>query len=240
MAAAAAKAGRQVMVGLKKMFFPANEKAKELIDRDDFGPVELIRFEYPQYVPTLDEFAAYDGGESNKVVSFLDHLCHPASLLIFLAGMPDTLYYERSPGGGGIATLTYKSGVVASLAFPYGAGWNRGMERTVVTSAAQHRVVVENNIRVYLDRAPELDYGASPDYFACGDEGASTMWEPEFSLGNLYNKGLFLLGYYGEINEFASAIIDDHPLGKGTLDHARQVTRLFEAFKEGPGKKIEL
>jgi hypothetical protein len=56
----------------------------------------------------------------------------------------------------------------------------------------------------------------------------------------LYNKGLFLLGYFGEVNEFASAILENRPLAKGHLDHAWQATRIFEAFFEGPGKVIKL
>jgi len=33
------------------------------------------------------------------------------------------------------------------------------------------------------------------------------VWEPEFSLGQLYNKDLFLLGYTQEIDEFARSIL---------------------------------
>jgi predicted dehydrogenase len=68
----------------------------------------------------------------------------------------------------------------------------------------------------------------------------TAVWEPEFSLGQLYNKGLFLLGYYGEINEFARSILESRTPRKATLTHAIQVTRLFEAFAEGPGREIAL
>ena len=64
------------------------------------------------------------------------------------------------------------------------------------------------------------------------------MWEPEFSLGQLYNKGLFLLGYYQEIQEFAAALLEKRPMKKGTLEQAWQVTRIFEAFAEGCGKRL--
>lgn len=37
-----------------------------------------------------------------SVISFLDHLCHPISLLMYLAGMPDSFSYERSRYGAGI------------------------------------------------------------------------------------------------------------------------------------------
>ena len=66
------------------------------------------------------------------------------------------------------------------------------------------------------------------------------MWEPEFSLGQLYNKGLFLLGYWGEVEEFARSILDDRPPAKGTLRQAWQATRIFEAFGEGPERLVAL
>jgi predicted dehydrogenase len=238
---AAGQAGRKVMVGLKKMFFPANEKAKALISSDDFGTLSLAMLEYPQYVPTVEEFRAYlDDRVSNAARGFLDHLCHPASLLVFLMGMPEALSYERSASGAGVATCRYASGAVASLAFTHGAPQNRGMERTTLISDRGRRVVVENNVRVFYDRMVPLGYGNEPDYYQGAPEQVSTVWEPEFSLGQLYNKGLFLLGYYGEVNEFARAILEDRPLVKGTLTHAWQVTRLFEAFAAGPGKVTKL
>ena len=44
--------------------------------------------------------------------------------------------------------------------------------------------------------------------------------------------GLFLQGYYGEVNEFARSILENRPPKKGTLAQAWQVTRLFEAFAD--------
>ena len=51
---------------------------------------------------------------------------------------------------------------------------------------------------------------------------------------------LFLLGYWGEVNEFARSILKGRPVAKGTLAQAWQATRVFEAFAEGPGKVIAL
>ncbi len=65
-----------------------------------------------------------------------------------------------------------------------------------------------------------------PSCYGGGPAEASSAWEPEFSLGQLYNKGLFLLGYYNEVNEFARSILENRPPAKGTLEHAWQVTRL--------------
>ncbi len=241
LATVAERAGRNVMVGLKKMFFPANEKAKALMAHPDFGNPELVMLEYPQYVPTVAEFQAYLRDETrNAVVGFLDHLCHPASLLLYLLGMPETLSYQRSRRGAGIATFDYACGTVASLAFTYGAPNNRGMERTTIVGGTGHRIIVENNVRVYYDRMASLGYGDAPDYYQGDPDATTSVWEPEFSLGQLYNKGLFLLGYYGEIDEFARSILEARAPRKAALADAVQVTRLFEAFAQGPGREISL
>jgi predicted dehydrogenase len=238
---AAAAAGKTVMVGFKKMFFPANEKAKALLDSDAFGTPSLCMLQYPQYVPTEIELSRYAEGENvGGVVGFLDHLCHPVSLLIFLMGMPTTLYYERSAHGAGAAVFTYASGAVAQLALTHGSSPDGGMERTVFVSNEGCHITVENNTRVTLHRSVPKSYGASPDYYAGAPEETSATWEPEFSLGQLYNKGLFLLGYYGEVDEFARSILEKRPPVKAHLEHARQITRVFEAFAEGPGRVVQL
>jgi len=235
------KSGKNVAVGLKKMFFPANEKAKELMGSKGFGPTSLVQLQYPQSIPTVEEFDAYlRQGKSNHVRGFLDHVGHPASLMVYLLGMPTTLYYERAASGAGIATFRFASGAIASIAMPRGASSNGGMERTVIVSNSGKHITVDNNIRVTYHRLPGLQYGASPSFFAGTENEASATWEPEFSLGQLYNKGIFLLGYYNEINEFARSILDRRPVAKGTLEQAWQVTRIFEAFAEGPGKVIDL
>ena len=91
-----------------------------------------------------------------------------------------------------------------------------------------------------LHRTPPLGYGDVPSFYTGMTDQASAVWEPEFSLGQLYNKGLFLLGYYNEINEFARSILEERPVRKATLEHAWQSTRIFEAFAEGPGRQITL
>lgn len=239
---ASQRTGKQVMVGLKKMFFPANERAKTLAEAEDFGRLSLAMLQYPLYLPTLEEFDRYlrQGEKVDAVVSFLDHLCHPAALLVYLLGMPQTLSYQRAANGAGTATFTFQSGAVSSLALTRGAAIDGGLERTTLISDSGKHIVVDNNLRVSYHRNPPLGYGDVPSFYTGAPDETTAVWEPEFSLGQLYNKGLFLLGYYGEVNEFARAILEDRPLAKGTLDQAWQVTRIFEAFAEGAGRSISL
>jgi len=237
MRTAAKASGKQVAVGFKKMFMPANEKAKELMALPDFGTPTLLTLQYPQGLPTADELRRYLAGERvGSAVSFLDHLCHPGSLLLHLAGMPRTLSYEKSPNGGGVATFTFATGLVASLALTGGAANNGGMERTMIVSDRGRHILVEDNLRVsYHRNPPALRYGESPSFYTGGVDEVIASWQPEHSLGQLYNKGLFVLGYFRELEEFCRAILEGRAFTKGTLDDAWNVTRLFECFARGPG-----
>lgn len=238
--------GKKMVCGMKKMFFTANEKAKELMSDESFGKTVLTMLQYPQKIPTVDEFKRYmiDRERVHPCISFLDHLCHPIALLLLLMDMPKTLHYERAPSGTGMATFTYDDGAIASLALTGGQAKNGGMERTMIVSDSGRHIVVDNNIRLTYHQNPVPDpgtgYGSSPSFFTGPKESATATWEPEFSLGQLYNKGLFVLGYYGEVNEFARCILDERPPAKGTLQEAWNATRVFEAFAEGPGKTISL
>lgn len=240
---AACKYKRNVVVAFKKMFYPANEKAWELSHSEDFGNISLVLMQYPQAIPTVEEMRNYlvSNRYEESVEEFLDHLCHPASLMVYLLGFPSAMYYERSTSGCGVLTCSFESGAVASLALTHGASGNGGMERTTVVSDRGRHIVVENNVRVSCHRTPpNIGYGDTPSYFTGKTHEATAVWEPEFSLGQLYNKGLFLLGYYGEVNEFARSILENRAPAKGTLEQAWQVTRIFEKFMEGPQKLISL
>jgi len=126
--------GKIVVCGMKKMFFTANEKAKELMSDEAFGKPSLVMLQYPQRIPEVEEFRRYLEDEEwvKPCVSFLDHLVHPMSLLVYLMGMPKTLFYERAHTGSGMATFTYDGGVVASIALTGNAAKNGGMERTMI------------------------------------------------------------------------------------------------------------
>ncbi|MEK7474589.1 MAG: Gfo/Idh/MocA family oxidoreductase [Candidatus Coatesbacteria bacterium] len=242
MRAAAQAAGRHAMVGFKKMFVPANVKARELAADPAFGQVGIATFQYPMGVPTVDEIARYRAGDpgGRGVVGFLDHMCHPVSAMLYLLGWPRTLTYYRSSTGAGTATFEFPGGSLATITFAHGAGWNGGMERTQLVGTNGRTIVVENNMRLEMRRDPRLGYGDTPSFYAGNAGEVTSVWEPEFSLGQLYNKGLFLQGYWGELDEFARSILEGRAPNRAGLDHAWQATRIFEAFAAGPGHPIDL
>jgi predicted dehydrogenase len=235
---------KEVLIAFKKMFFPANEKAKQLSDEESFGGISMALLQYPQYVPTQQELTDYFD-KSNplwSVCSFLDHLCHPVSLLVYLMGTPESLNYMRGADGTGIINFSFADGAIASIALTHGSSNNGGMEHTQLFAKNHGKhITIENNIKLSLHQTPpDLHYGASPSFYTGTPENATAVWEPEFSLGQLYNKGLFLLGYYGEVEAFAQAVINKTRVPKAGLDDAIIITKIFESFVQGPNKMIKI
>jgi predicted dehydrogenase len=235
LAAAAEAAWRRVMVGLKKAFFPAIRKAKEITRRPEFGAISSISVRYPQSLPPAEQ-----RGDAKAMLGFLDHLCHPASILYTLGGAVTSLHYERSPVSGAVvATLRFAGGALGALHLAAGISGTSPLERVEVVGQGAN-VVVENGCRLTYyrpGRRGEGGYGRAGS-FAGEDEHAPLHWEPEFSLGQLYNSGLFLLGYAPEIIEFCQAALEDRPPVEGGLDAAFQVTALYEAFLQPEGQAI--
>ena len=66
------------------------------------------------------------------------------------------------------------------------------------------------------------------------------MWQPELSLGQLYNNNNFIQGYAQSVIAFAEAALGTAPLTRGTLEDAREVLKVFDALRAGPGRKIVL
>jgi predicted dehydrogenase len=167
---------------------------------------------------------------------------HPVSLLIYLMGTPETLFYTRTSNGAGVANFTFPGESVATISMTHGSATNGGMEHTQIFSknGGQH-IVIENNIRLRLHRTPPgIGYGDTPSYYQGTPGQVTAVWEPEFSLGQLYNKGLFLLGYYGEVEAFARAVLNNQRVPKAGLDDAITATKIFEAFAHGSNKVITL
>jgi len=204
--------GKKLAIGFKKMFSRANARTKQIIGTEAFGEVRSISLRYPQYIPTVEELNAEGPG---RRVWFLDHLCHPVSILQYLGGRIDTFCYTRSENGSGFALFSMTSGATAAIHFSFGQAKSSALERTEVTGDGTN-VIVENNTRVtYYRRVRDITfrtYGRASDFTGSVDD-AAVVWEPEFSLGNPYNKGLFVLGYYDEIHDFCDAVLNDREIG---------------------------
>lgn len=231
--------GKITMVGFKKAFTPANTYVKDIITGPEFGPVSCAYLRYPQAL--MDE-ATKQNPASGAYIGFLDHIVHPASLATHLFGPARRLLYRRSHGGAGWATIEFDGGVVVGLQFAVGMAATSFLERLEVIGEGAN-VTVDNGIKLTYYRPGghrgSGGYGVATHYMGDSDT-APIIWEPEFSLGQLYNKQLFLLGYAPEVIEFCRCILDNVSPTRGSLMHARQVMAIFEAFLGPEGEWIEV
>lgn len=222
-----------VLVGFKKCFFPAIVKAKEIIEKEEFGTPTSIYVRYPQSLPE----GQYKD-DPKKMLGFLDHIAHPGSIIVYLMGKIEHIYYERNQIGGTVTTMKFKSGAVGTLHLTAGQAGTSPLERLEVIGRGAN-VVVDNGVKITYYRPGSRGpggYGRATNYIG-DDSHAPIYWEPEFSLGQLYNKGLFLLGYAPEVIYFAECVLKNSPPQKCGLEDALEVTKLYEAYKR-PEREI--
>jgi predicted dehydrogenase len=227
---------RFVMTGLKKIFTPAMEKVKELIATEEFGTPSSISVRYPQSLP-----APEDRHNLKAMLGFLDHIYHPAAILHYLMGPITRFSHEwDSRSGASTAALRFDSGAIGNLHLAAGAAATSPLERVEVVGKGAN-VVVDNGVHLtYYRPSPMLPYGRAGSYVVDNDV-APLRWEPEFSLGQLYNKNLFYLGYAPEILHFCDSVLTNRPPSKGTLADSLAIMRLFEAYQAtSPGVVIDL
>jgi predicted dehydrogenase len=237
MTAAAEQAGRFFLVGFKKAFTPTATRAKEIIARPEFGGLTHLYCRYPQAIPTEAEKREW----GFPMLAFLDHIVHPASLMTYLAGPPRRLTYRRQASGGGFALIEFESGALGCLHLAAGQSFTGPLERLEVIGKNAN-LVVDNGVRLTYYRPGGRGpggYGGATDFMG-DDAGAPIFWEPEFSLGQLYNKQLFLLGYAPEVREFAECALSNTPPTRGGPAHTRQVMQIFEAFLPEEGGVVEM
>ncbi|MBV9390870.1 MAG: Gfo/Idh/MocA family oxidoreductase [Verrucomicrobia bacterium] len=224
-----AETGRHVAVGFKKMFMPANLKAKALVARPEFGRISCVTARYPQSLPAYEERL-----DNRKMLGFLDHFAHPHSVLLLLGGPLESISVTRADSGAATVSLRFENGAIGNLIYSHGQSPHSFFERTEIIGEGEN-LVIDNNIRVTLYRNGALNqsYGRAGDYFNMTDsESPAIHWEPEFSLGQLHNKGLFLLGYAPEIISYTSRLLEGKSPEYGTLADALEIMLVYEAYRK--------
>lgn len=206
--------GKYVVSGFKKMFVPAYLKVAEIIEDPGFGGVSTFSMRYPLSLPPQSK------RDDSLVMSPFLEFVHPYSLLVRLFGECEGFTYMRSNlSGGFVMNLCYRSGIVGSLHLTGGQAATSPLERLEVIGNGAN-VVVENGTRLVYYRPGgmrgEGKHGREESYIG-PDDTAPIIWEPEFSLGQLYNKQLFLEGYAGCIRYFAEQILENEILKYGNL-----------------------
>jgi predicted dehydrogenase len=217
--------GARLMTGLKKMFTPGVQKLRAILGDAEFGSPSSLFVRYPLRVPSRDERT-----NTAKLVGFLDHIYHPAAIVQCLFGPIHRMSYELEPwNGGAVVSLRFVTGAIGTMHLVAGMSSSSPLEYVEIVGQ-QTNAILRNGIDLtYHRRTPSPPYGRTLSY-VCPDEAAPLHWEPEFSLGQLYNQGLFLLGYAPEVIHFCESLLAGRAPELGTLEDSLEIMKLYEAL----------
>jgi predicted dehydrogenase len=219
-----------ICTGFKRMFMPAYRKVAQIMQDPYFGGASSFSMRYPLSLPPADR-----RDDPRAMSTFLDFV-HPYSLLNYLFGDCEGLAYTRSAHSGGLAiVLSYRSGLVGTLHLCGGQAATSPLERLEVIGQGAN-VVVENGVRVLYYRPGgyrgDGSYGRVESFIG-PDDIAPILWEPEFSLGQLYNKQLFLEGYVGSVRHFAERLLEDEAPKDGNLIQMLHIMTAYDRVRKG-------
>jgi predicted dehydrogenase len=241
----AARGDRVCAVGYKKAHMPATRKAKELLNRPEFGPLRSLLAVYPMTMP-VDGAGVLERGESPN---WLGNGCHPLSLMVELGGPVRAVTTLRGPGfpvgrkgsleAAGVVYLSFASGAVGVFHLAPAGPSGYPIERYELFGADQV-IGIENSSRVAYHRGIPFQYAATHDFTSPGLDTGSVVWDVEHRLATLENKALFIQGVFDELFDFCMAVLDRRPLRTTGLEFALHVMQIYEAALLSDGQPIEI
>ena len=226
---------RVVVVGFKKAFMPATQKIIEIFNTEEFGPLRTLLGVYPMTIPSDGERILREREHTN----WLQNGVHPLSLLLAVGGKIAGVTVHRSKLGGGICVLEFVSGVVGNFHLADGARHGQPSELYQFFGNGCH-AEIRNGTQVLLQRGMKFDYKGSTSFVAEGFDSGAIVWEPQYSLGTLENKGLFIQGFYQEMRYFCDCILEGKPAEKGSLEFALEIMKVYEAGLRSEGDAITI
>lgn len=224
---------RVVVVGFKKAFMPATNKACELIESGQVGQLATIMAEYPIKYP--EEGA--DVLESGRFTDWLANGVHPLSLLLRTGGQVDAVCCHRGLHGGGAVILEYRSGVTGIMHLWAWTGYAAASERYSFIGQ-QGAIIIDNSTRVSLHRGIEFSYGRTTSFAQDGTDSGSVVWEAQNRLATLENSGLFVQGMYNELAYFCNHVLAGQQPEIGSLDFAHEIMKVYEAVLHSQGDRV--
>ena len=229
----AARGDRVAVVGFKKAFMPATEKAIELLAAAP--PLRTMLAEYPMSIPTNGREVL----ESGQVTNWLANGCHPLSLMLAVGGDVAAVITHRGKHGGGALILEFASGAIGTFQLADGTpGYNPGERYSFCASGV--RIDIDNGRRVTLHRGIPFDYARQTTFAPPGTDSGSIVWEPQNCLGTLENSPLFTQGFVGSMAHFCESILEQKPATRGTLEFAAAVMAVYEAALRSDGDRVAI
>lgn len=224
-------------IGFKKAYMPATQKAKELLQRPEFGRLRSIFGIYPMSIPQ-DGAAVLESREASK---WLQDGCHPLSLMVALGGpvREVTVLHGSGDDPDGVLFLQYANGATGTFHLTNHAPAGHSIERYDLFGDGKV-ISIENSARVAYHRGIPFQYGQQSTFTGPGTETGSVVWEVSHSLGTPENKALFIQGMVAELSDFCEAILENHRPRVANLEFALHLMRVYEAALQSNGRAVTL
>jgi len=226
---------RVCVVGFKKAFMPATDKAVELFKDGEFGPIRSVLGVYPMDIPSGGEQVLRDGVHTN----WLANGCHPLSFLIAVGGRVSGVIVHRGVHGGGVCVLEYASGAIGTLHLAEGASSSQPVESYSIFGTNAW-MTIDNCNRVTLQRGIPFEYGQTVSFAPAGIESGAIVWEPQNMLGTLENMALFTQGMVAEMRYFCDCVLGGVSAERGSLEFALHLMEVYEAALVSEHTKIAI
>jgi len=229
------ESGAILVTGMNKIFMPSIQKAKQIISTPEFGRVTSVYARYPLGLPDEEGRRIED---LEMTMGFRDHVYHVGAVMNYLGGPISRISYEwEAINHSTVASVLFESGAIGSIYFAAGSGAASPLDRFEVIGEGGN-LVIENTLRLTYYRSGDSGlgaYGRGASYIV-DDAVAPVVWEPEYSLSQLYNKNIFYLGYVNEVLHFCESVLNGAAPTLGTLEQSAEIMALYETYRRiGPG-----
>ncbi|MBI3971235.1 MAG: Gfo/Idh/MocA family oxidoreductase [Chloroflexi bacterium] len=232
------RSGKVVAVGAKTMHYPTHTKLRQIVDDPaaGFGELVSLTVRYPLHLPPRGGLPFSDPARR----SCLGHVWHPAGAALRIGGPLARVHvFADQRARNGVVAGHFRGGAVVAFHFPRTKSGLSPLEHLEAVGEGAN-AVVENAARVtYYRKASAGAYGRMTDMLTELTD-APVRWEPELSLGTLYNNHNFIQGYAQSLLHFIAAVKERQPVTVGTLEDALEIMKVHEALCEGPGGVVEL
>jgi myo-inositol 2-dehydrogenase / D-chiro-inositol 1-dehydrogenase len=231
---AAARAGKQLVVGFMKRFATGYRMAKEITEASDFGAVRMVsaRITTGVWTPAWSK--------TLTPLSFvLDHSVHFLDLMRFFGGPVEWVSAVKTQASserfGFAVLLAYQGGAAGLLEISNYESRGVPNERVQITGSDGASVTVENVSRVTYTRDAEPMVPGR----AFSPQRERLVWEPNMTNISAENASLVHMGYVGEMRNLAGAIVSGLPVTP-SIDDAIAALALAHAVVESDGRQINL
>jgi predicted dehydrogenase len=231
-------AGKTVAVGAKTMHYPTYSRVRALLDDPaaGFGALVSLTVRYPLTIPARGGLPHTDRTRKGC----LGHVWHPLGAALRVGGPLRRVHlFADDAARNGVLAGSFRSGAVVGFHFPRTKSGFSPLEHLEAVGEGAN-AVVENAARLtYYRKGSPGVYGRMADMLSPLGDGP-LHWEPELSLGTLYNDHNFIQGYGQSLLHFTTAAMAGRPVEVGTLEDALEIMKVFEVLCQGPDAAAEL